>query len=133
MDDIHLNIYTPVVTGKPQTAPTAKRESDSDQSDEQKSFSDVLSDTINRNSEVNFSKHAVKRVTQHKLELTEDSISRLNEGVKIASEKNLEEPLILVGGMAFLVNVPNNTVITAINNDDTKGNVFTNIDGTVII
>ena len=51
----------------------------------------------------------------------------------MASEKNLEEPLILVGSTAFLVNIPNNTVITAVDSSDMKGNVFTNIDGTVII
>lgn len=133
MDDIHLSLYTPIVTGIPQTAPATKTESSSETSDEQSSFSDVLAETINRNSEVSFSKHAVKRVAQHNIELTDDSISRLNEGVKIASEKKLEEPLILVGSMAFLVNVPNNTVITAIDSSDMKGNVFTNIDGTVII
>lgn len=72
-------------------------------------------------------------MAEHNIELTDDRISRLNEGVKIASEKKLEEPLILVGSTAFLVNVPNNTVITAIDSSDMKGNVFTNIDGTVII
>lgn len=133
MDDIHLNLYSPVVTGIPRTTPAAQHDSGSEQSDEQKSFSDVLAETINESSEVNFSKHAVKRVAQHNIELTDDSISRLNEGVKIASEKKLEDPLILVGSTAFLVNVPNNTVITAIDSSDMKGNVFTNIDGTVII
>jgi len=133
MDDIRLNIYTPIVTGNPQTAPEKKPESNSEPSGEKRSFSDLLAETINKNSEVNFSKHAVKRVAEHNIELTDDRISRLNEGVKIASEKKLEEPLILVGSTAFLVNVPNNTVITAIDSCDMKGNVFTNIDGTVII
>ena len=88
---------------------------------------------LRKNSEVNFSKHAVKRAVDHNIELTDENLSRLNEGVKMASEKNLEEPLILVGRTAFLVNIPNNTVITAVDSSDMKGNVFTNIDGTVII
>jgi len=100
---------------------------------ETKSFADILSDTLSKSSEVNFSKHAVKRAMEHNIELSDENISRLNEGVRIAEEKNLEEPLILVGSTAFLVNIPNNTVITAVDSGNMKGNVFTNIDGTVII
>ena len=132
MDDIRMSFYTPVVTGKPQIAQTSKAENTSENS-EQKSFSEVLAETIKQSSEVNFSKHAVKRAAEHNIELNDENLSRLNEGVKIASEKNLEEPLILVGSTAFLVNIPNNTVITAVDSSNMKGNVFTNIDGTVII
>jgi flagellar operon protein len=97
------------------------------------SFKSILTEMLRKNSEVNFSKHAVKRAIDHNIELTDENLSCLNEGVKMASEKNLEEPLILVGNTAFLVNIPNNTVITAVDSSDMKGNVFTNIDGTVII
>ncbi len=131
MDDIKLSFYTPVVTGNPQTTQT--RRTDASGTETQKSFADVLSDTLRQSSDVNFSKHAVKRAVEHNIELTDESLSRLNEGVRIAGEKNLEEPLILVGSTAFLVNIPNNTVITAVDSGNMKGNVFTNIDGTVII
>ena len=131
MDDIKLSFYTPVVTGNPQTVQT--RRTDASGTETKKSFADVLSETLNQSSDVNFSKHAVKRAMEHNIELTDESISRLNEGVRIAEEKNLEEPLILVGSTAFLVNIPNNTVITAVDSGNMKGNVFTNIDGTVII
>ncbi|MGI5978960.1 MAG: TIGR02530 family flagellar biosynthesis protein [Oscillospiraceae bacterium] len=130
MDDIKLGFYTPIVTGNPQPAQT--RQTDTAGA-ETKSFADILSDTLSKSSEVNFSKHAVKRAMEHNIELSDENISRLNEGVRIAEEKNLEEPLILVGSTAFLVNIPNNTVITAVDSGNMKGNVFTNIDGTVII
>lgn len=133
MDDMNLKIYTPVVTGIPKTGPSTKTEGGSSSAGERQSFGNILAETINKSSEINFSKHAVKRVADHNIELSDDSINRLNEGVKLASEKKLEEPLILVGDTAFLVNVPNKTVITAVNSGKMKGNVFTNIDGTVII
>lgn len=134
MDDINLSIYRPIVTGITGTMPEKKPESGSAVANGQKSFGDVLSETLSEKSiEVSFSKHAVKRAVDHNIELSEERISRLNEGVRLASEKKLEEPLILVGDTAFLVNVPNNIVITAIDSSDIKGNVFTNIDGTVII
>ena len=130
MDDIKLGLYTPIVTGNPQSTQTRQTESTDSST---KSFADVLSDTLSKSSDVNFSKHAVKRAMEHNIDLNDESISRLNEGERIAGEKNLEEPLILVGSTAFLVNIPNNTVITAVDSGNMKGNVFTNIDGTVII
>ncbi len=131
MDDIRFSIYSPVVTGTPAVTGTQKPSGKVDP--DAPSFQDVLAETISKNSGISFSKHAVKRAADHNLDLNEENLSRLNEGVKIASEKNLEEPLILVGSTAFLVNIPNNTVITAVDSSDMKGNVFTNIDGTVII
>jgi len=133
MDDMRLNMLSPVVSGIPRTAQTQKVDTDGNENAEQDSFKSILSEMLRNNSEVNFSKHAVKRAVENNIELSSESLNRLNEGVKMASEKNLEEPLILVGNTAFLVNIPNNTVITAVNSGDMKGNVFTNIDGTVII
>ncbi len=133
MDDISLKINFPIVSGNPRPEQTQKAVTDVSGTEEKDSFQSILTDMLRKNSEVNFSKHAVKRAVDHNIELTDESLTRLNEGVKMASEKNLEEPLILVGRTAFLVNIPNNTVITAVDSSDMKGNVFTNIDGTVII
>jgi flagellar operon protein len=133
MEDMRLKFYSPVVSGTPVVDPAPKAEKKSDGKAEAASFQQVLTEMLEKNSEVSFSKHAVKRAVDHKLNLNDESLSRLNEGVKMASEKNLEEPLILVGSTAFLVNIRNNTVITAMDSSDMKGNVFTNIDGTVII
>lgn len=60
-------------------------------------------------------------------------MERLNEGLKLAVEKGLSDPLILVGSTAFVVNVKNNKVITVVNQENLKGTVFTNIDGTVLV
>ena len=133
MDDMSLKINFPIVSGNPRPEQAQKAVTEVSGAEEKDSFQSILTDMLRKNSEVNFSKHAVKRAVDHNIELTDESLTRLNEGVKMASEKNLEEPLILVGNTAFLVNIPNNTVITAVNSGDMKGNVFTNIDGTVII
>ena len=53
--------------------------------------------------------------------------------MRLASEKNLDDTLILVGEKAFVVSVKNNTVITTVNNNSIQGNVFTNINGAVIV
>ena len=100
---------------------------------EQASFRQAFEAQLHQISDVAFSKHAVSRAIERNLDLSGDQIARLNEGVKLAAEKKLEDPLILVGGTAFLVNIRHHKVITAVDAEELKGNVFTNIDGTVII
>ncbi len=100
------------------------------------SFQEVLNQTVqNREAQrqVVFSKHAAQRAVQRGVDLSENSLSRLEEGVRMAEAKGLNDTLILVDGTAFLVSIKNNKVITTVNHDELKGNVFTNIDGTVIV
>ena len=52
---------------------------------------------------------------------------------KEAGEKGIKESLVLMDQLAFVVNIPNNTVITALDKSETDLNVFTNIDGAVIV
>ena len=54
-------------------------------------------------------------------------------GTQKASEKGIKETLVLVDSLAFIVNVPSNTVVTAMNQNETEENIFTNIDGAVIM
>lgn len=134
MDDIRLNFIRPVVTGTPQIpGNNAVERSAVKNGAEGESFQDVLKRQLQESSGVSFSKHAVKRAIENNIELDDDSLNRLSEGVKLAGEKNLDDTLILVGRTAFLVNVKNNTVITTVDSGSMKGNVFTNIDGTVIV
>ncbi len=100
------------------------------------SFQDILTkktDGIGRSGEVRFSKHAANRLTDRNIELTEEQVERLNLGAAKASEKGIKESLVMVDSLAFIVSVPNQTVITAMDQTETDENVFTNIDGAVII
>lgn len=60
-------------------------------------------------------------------------MERLKEGTGKAGEKGIQESLVLMDQLAFIVNVPSNTVITAMDQRETSTNIFTNIDGAVII
>ena len=50
-----------------------------------------------------------------------------------AQEKGIKESLVLVDSLAFIVNIPNKTVVTAMDQTDAQTNVFTNIDGAIIM
>lgn len=104
----------------------------SDNNTEKQSFESILKQKI-ESSEVNFSKHAEARLAQREIELNEEEIQKLNSAVLKAGEKGIKNTLVLMDRAAFIVNIPNNTVITAMDNNDLKDNVFTQIDGTVIV
>ncbi len=100
----------------------------------QVSFEDILKQkTGAADQTVKFSKHASARLTDRNIELSSTQLERLNEGTQKANEKGIQESLVLVDDLAFIVNVKNNTVVTAMDQTETKENVFTNIDGTVIM
>ena len=84
-------------------------------------------------SELKFSKHATNRLSDRNIALTSNQLERLSDGTKKAQEKGIKESLVLVDELAFIVNTKNNTVITAMDQTETKENIFTNIDGAVIM
>ena len=84
-------------------------------------------------SELRFSKHASNRLADRNLILSDNQLNRLTEGARKAGEKGIKESLVMVDQLAFIVNVPNNTVITAMDNTQASENIFTNIDGAVIM
>lgn len=94
------------------------------------SFQEIL-ENKQTSSELKFSKHANERLASRNIDLSETQIKRLEDGAKRACEKGIQESLVMVDNLAFIVNVKNNTVVTAVNDSDDK--VFTNIDGAVII
>ncbi|MDO5157003.1 MAG: TIGR02530 family flagellar biosynthesis protein [Eubacteriales bacterium] len=82
---------------------------------------------------VMFSKHASERLNSRNINLNEAQIERLNKGVTQAKEKSIQESLVMMDNLAFIVNVKNNMVITAMDQNSNDNNVFTNIDGAVIV
>lgn len=98
------------------------------------SFEDVLRQTaLERETGLKFSKHASMRLNERDIILTQNQSTRLENGVDAASKKGINDSLVLVDNLAFIVNVPNKTVVTAMDQTETNSNVFTNIDGAVIM
>ena len=98
------------------------------------SFKEILKQTKDASSasELKFSKHAAMRMEDRNIQLSDEQSERLESGVTKASEKGINESLVMVDSLAFIVNVPNRTVVTAMDQDESNHQVFTNIDGAVI-
>jgi flagellar operon protein len=112
--------------------PDSNRSLRAEASETEKSFSEFLGEKIRDDQgSVKFSKHAALRLSDRGIDLSEEQTQRLNEGVRNAKEKGIQESLVLMDSLAFIVNTDNRTVITAMDKQDNT--VFTNIDGAVIV
>lgn len=80
-----------------------------------------------------FSGHAMQRVNDRKISLDSATLAKVNEAVDKADAKGIEDTLVLTKDAALIVSVKNRTVITAMDRASLAGNVFTNIDGAVIV
>ncbi len=95
-------------------------------------FEEVLKEKAAETTGVKFSKHANERLSTRNIELSDAQLDRLNQGVGQARTKQIQESLVMMDNLAFIVNVKNNTVVTAMEQSESS-NVFTNIDGAVIV
>ncbi len=80
-----------------------------------------------------FSTHAIERIQSRGIKLTPDDMKKLNDAVDKAIQKGSKDTLVLMGENAFVVSAKNKTVITAMDKNQMKENVFTNIDSTVFM
>ena len=92
-------------------------------------FENVLQEQLRG---VTFSKHAQERLDSRQIRLNDTDMTSLQRAVTRADEKGAKDSLVLLRDLAFIVNVKNRTVVTAVDGEHLKDNVFTNIDSAVI-
>lgn len=80
-----------------------------------------------------FSAHASQRLHDRKIKLDTATMAKVSDAVDKAAAKGVEDTLVLTNDAALIVSVKNRTVITALDRNSLSGNVFTNIDGAVIV
>jgi len=79
-----------------------------------------------------FSRHAQERIARRKIPLNSGQLQRINTAVEKAAAKGANDSLVLVDNLAFIVSIKNRTVVTAMDEQSVRGNVFTKIDSAVI-
>jgi len=80
---------------------------------------------------VKFSSHALKRLESRNINITNAELSKLQNALEKAEAKGAKDSLIMMNDTAFIANIPNRTIITALDVKESKENVFTNIDSVV--
>lgn len=96
-------------------------------------FHQILMEKIEEEQNLKFSAHARSRLQSRNIEVSSESLSKLGKAVDQANQKGAHESLILIEDAAFVVNIDNRTVITAMDEGRLQENVFTNIDSAVIV
>jgi len=97
------------------------------------SFRSVLDRAASPNGEVRFSAHAMARLQSRNIALSGDDVAKINAMTDKAAAKGSKQSLFLLRDIAMVVSVTNRTVITAVDKNSLKDNVFTNIDSAAVI
>lgn len=82
---------------------------------------------------LNFSKHAVKRMDERGIAVDSQLMDNLAHAVDGARQKGAKDVAVIGSQGVFIVNVPNNVVVTTMSTEDMKDKVFTNIDSAVLM
>lgn len=95
------------------------------------SFKDILANVKAKDEGFTVSKHAALRLNQ--INFTEEDMKEIEKGFEIAKDKNSKNTVMLYKDVALIASVENKTLITAVEKDRAKDNIFTNIDSVVIL
>jgi flagellar operon protein len=96
---------------------------------EERSFKKIFEAEVQQ---LRFSKHAQDRLESRNMQLNENDKAQLEKAVQLAEQKGSQDSLVFLKDMAFIVNVKNRTVVTAIDREHLRQNVFTNIDSAIV-
>ncbi len=113
--------FIPIVGNENVTSQRIGREATS-------SFDAIFKEELEK---VKFSNHALKRLESRNIQLSENDITKIQNAIDKAESKGSKDSLVMMDKTAFIVNIPNKTVVTAIPVADSNENVFTNIDSVV--
>jgi len=92
------------------------------------SFDSIFREELEK---VKFSSHAAKRLEARNIQLSDAELTKLQNAVEKAEQKGARDSLVMMDKTAFIVNIPNKTVVTAMQVDEGGDNIFTNIDSVV--
>jgi flagellar operon protein len=96
-------------------------------------FAEVLKSRLEVRSDVRFSAHALRRLEDRDIHLSDHDQGRIREAVDQLGAKGGRESLVLMDKLALVVSVPNRTVITAVPTDELDSSVFTQIDSALVV
>lgn len=96
-----------------------------------KTFQEILEKQSRQT--ISFSKHANQRTEERNINITQNDLNRLQDACDKADKKGIKDALVVMDNSAFIINTPSRVVITALDKNEMKNNIFTNIDGAVFL
>ena len=121
--NIHRAPMPPLMNQKPSVKSTQSSS---------KSFSEHLNIAVQPEA-LKISKHATDRLAERNIHISEIEWAHVTEKVAEAKSKGITDSLVLMEQAALIVSAKNSTVITAMDRKEAKDQLFTNIDGTIVL
>lgn len=108
---------------------------------EQSEFKNLLEQNLEKSGQVSahkengiqFSTHALRRLQERNLGFDKEEYNKLQSALDKLKTKGGQDSLVITGKAAYIVDVPKNTVVTAIDKESMSENVFTKIDSTILM
>lgn len=95
------------------------------------SFQNLLDALKSQKESFTISKHAALRLNE--INFTEEDMKQIEKGFEMAKDKNSKNTVMLYKNVALIASVENKTLITAVEKERAKDNIFTNVDSVVIL
>lgn len=90
-------------------------------------------DVLTAKQQLKVSKHAEKRLLERNITINDTEWQQINEKVTEAKLKGVTNSVVITKDATLIVSNKNNTVVTALNNDEAQNKIFTNINGMILL
>lgn len=97
------------------------------------SFSHHLQQELEKTNKLTVSKHAQQRLLQRDIHISENRWLQIEEKVSEAKKLGVKDSLVLLDDAALIISAKNSTVITAMDRQEASSQIFTNINGTIVL
>ena len=92
------------------------------------SFNDIFTQELEK---VKFSSHAMRRLESRNIQFSDSEMTKINSAIEKAELKGAKDSVVLMEDTALIVNIPNKTVVTAMQVKNGGEDIFTNIDSVI--
>ncbi|MCO0596826.1 TIGR02530 family flagellar biosynthesis protein [Peribacillus butanolivorans] len=99
----------------------------------QQGFQQHFQEAISTNEKLTISKHAQIRMDQRKIVIEQQTWDKIADKANEAKKMGVTESLIIIDNAALVISTKNNKVITVVDREEASSQIFTNINGTILI
>ncbi|MBU8907007.1 TIGR02530 family flagellar biosynthesis protein [Desertibacillus haloalkaliphilus] len=96
-------------------------------------FEQLLKTEMNADHVLKLSKHAEQRIASRGITISSSQWNVIEEKLNEAKHKGITDSLIVMKDAALVVSVENDTVVTAMDRNEAESQLFTNINGAILI
>lgn len=96
-------------------------------------FKNVFQAELTNFPQLKMTKHAKSRIESRNIFIDNKKWLEIEQKITEAKEKGIKESVVITDEATLLVNAQTHTVITALNRSEAKDQIFSNINGTILI